>query len=206
MQSEREEQEETGLKKDKAIIGMDMFIRCISEEKQSHLRFVKLKSKLENTDGAKKVILFPGIDGLPSILKSLSQNLEAEVVALQYCNADQEDSLELMAGNLLRVVKEQLDKNEPFFFIGHSFGTVMALEVVSSLEREGYGGRLISIDGSPAQQMEVSTMLNVSSSELFETSYVLHLMSSYVPFEVIAKNKVGTITQIHEYIYEEFYV
>lgn len=59
------------------------------------------------------------------------------------------------------------------------------------LEKEGYEGKFISLDGAPAQQVEISTMLDVASANNFETSLALHLFALYVPFEVIAKQKVN---------------
>ncbi|CAH0548596.1 unnamed protein product [Brassicogethes aeneus] len=191
IQTEKENEVEGADKKDKALVGMDMLIRLMGDEEEINIPVLNLPSKLNNhfNENTKKVLLFPGIEGVATVLSHLTKNLEAETVGLQYCYSDQADTLVEMAEKLFVTVKTIIKKSEPFNIIAYSFGAIMAMEVIGRLEKEGYSGKFISIDGAPSQLLEFTTLLDVKSEAHFETSLIMHLMALHVPYDIVSKSR-----------------
>ncbi|KAJ8919482.1 hypothetical protein NQ315_002103 [Exocentrus adspersus] len=79
--------------------------------------------------------------------------------------------------------------NKEYLIVSYSYGTLVALEVVSTLEARGYAGTLITIDGAPMLMKEMLLNLEVESPRIFETALVCHLLSLFMSFEEIAKQK-----------------
>ncbi|XP_060533831.1 fatty acid synthase-like [Cylas formicarius] len=171
--------------KTKALMGMDMILRISVEQESVNLPLVSMR---KCADSLRTVVLFPGVEGIISVLKPLYTNLDADILGLQFCNYNQADTIEGMAGAILPIIEERMPKQRPFNIVAYSFGAVVALEVVSLLEKKGYCGSMVSIDGAPDQLKKLTKILEVESDDRFQTSLLIHLMCLIIPFDRISKH------------------
>ncbi|XP_066144651.1 fatty acid synthase-like isoform X2 [Euwallacea fornicatus] len=113
---------------------------------------MKMKTKPTTRDESKlpKIIAFPGIEGVCYLLEHLTELLEVQAFGINYISEAQLDNYPKMADMLLPHVLRLLSPNEPFHFLAHSMGTVVALEVADRLEKKGYLGTITLLDGSLA--------------------------------------------------------
>ncbi|XP_063924750.1 fatty acid synthase-like [Zophobas morio] len=83
----------------------------------------------------------------------------------------------------------RLTKNVPFFVIGYSFGTIVALELVSLLEDRGIFGTVILIDGSPTYlSSSVKENMGREDTEL-QMAIVYKVFSIVIPFDVLSEHQ-----------------
>lgn len=156
-----------------------MLIRVIGDEKLSEETVVKLPSQQGANMVVKKnstLILIPGIEGSSTVMEPLAKNLFWHVYCLQYSNSHgQNNSISSIAQQLIPEIKKLIKLDEKFVIAGYSFGTIVAIEVTHILEKEGYLGNLILLDGSPdyVKTLLVEVFLNGDVSEDFIQRSVL---------------------------------
>ncbi|KAJ8976879.1 hypothetical protein NQ317_001203 [Molorchus minor] len=176
-----------------SYFGLEMVFRLIGEESESYLPFMPLTSKpvTGNKDipTAPNLLLFPGIEGFVKVFKGLSAQLDANAICMQYLMDGEEETIAEMADSVMPYVKKHIKKDVPFNIVAYSYGTLIALEVVSRLESKGYTGTIICIDGAPLLMKEMLKSLNTDSQHIFETALLCHLLSFYVSSEVVLKYK-----------------
>jgi len=75
------------------------------------------------------------------------------------------------------------DKKE-FLIVGHSFGSLIAIELAKLLEAENFAGRLILIDGAPDQlKFMVKQMFGSSSQHELENTLLVDSLEMYYKFD-----------------------
>ncbi|XP_057672284.1 fatty acid synthase-like [Diorhabda carinulata] len=159
-----------------------------SEEEEVRTSEVIIKSNISEEADMPTVLMFPGIEGFAKIFTNLASNLNAHVVAYQYWERNDFTVVDDLVQALLPKVENQLKNKKRFTIIGYSFGSLVATEIVSILESKGYSGNLIIIDGSAVLMKKL--VQNIQSSEsIFETSLICHLLSFYLPRELISNQK-----------------
>ncbi|KAG5860726.1 hypothetical protein JTB14_035063 [Gonioctena quinquepunctata] len=87
------------------------------------------------------------------------------------------------------IVERYISIENPFTFLGYSFGSIITLEVVNILESKGYHGNVILIDGSPAVLKQMLVEMNLETLQILETYLLCHLLSFYLPPEVISQHQ-----------------
>ncbi|KAJ8958992.1 hypothetical protein NQ317_011720 [Molorchus minor] len=153
--------------------------------------FIPLKSGREGNPSAPKVLLFPGLEGVAKIYEEFTSLLNADVIGIQFMDNNRQQSIPEIALSLLPYAKEHLTKDTPFKIMAYSFGTVIALEVVSLLESQGYTGTLVCIDGSPLMLKEILRNIHGEVDDLFETALIIHLLSFRVSADVLSENQAA---------------
>ena len=77
--------------------------------------------------------------------------------------------------------------------IGYSFGTIVALELVSLLEDRGIFGTVILIDGSPTYlSSSVKENMGREDTEL-QMAIVYKVFSIVIPFDVLSEHQVISV-------------
>lgn len=85
-----------------------------------------------------------------------------------------------------------MKRDEPLTIVAHSFGAVVAGELMASLEQLGYNGTLIFIDGSPLLMKELgSKQLQFENELQLQMGVLFGLMSQVFPQTDILKYKVS---------------
>ena len=78
-----------------------------------------------------------------------------------------------------------------FVIVAHSFGSLVAVEMVRMLEEKGCQGEVISIDGSPEyMKIMLKSHLQDDSEDILQTAMLYFLMRRYMTEEMINKHKV----------------
>lgn len=89
-------------------------------------------------------------------------------------------------------IEKRVFKNVPFFFIGYSFGAVIATEVARFLEKKNYIGKIVALDGSPLYVSKLSAQLAPGKTEAaFETSLLYNVTSKFAPANVLLNLEVN---------------
>lgn len=98
-------------------------------------------------------------------------------------------------------MEQYLDKATPFTLISHSFGTLVALELLADLEKDGYSAELFLIDGAPhlLQQLTATHLPIHSETEmgialLFRLLMHIYPLKTLLPYKVMF-NKLGCVNQ-----------
>ncbi|KAJ8946540.1 hypothetical protein NQ318_004676 [Aromia moschata] len=169
--------------------GFEMLFTTIGDVTENNLPYMRLKSKVEETSSAPKVLIFPGIEGVASYYEFLSSQLDAHVICLQYSSESKEETIADMANAVIPVIEEHVTKDDPINIIAYSYGTLVALEAVSILESRGYKCSVICIEGSPKLMKGMLDALNMESTEVLETALACRLLSFYLPLEAVSTHQ-----------------
>ena len=98
-------------------------------------------------------------------------------------------------------IENCLFRNIPFYIIGYSFGTLVALEMISLLERNGYPGIMILIDGSPAYSTSSLKKQFAHETEAqFQTAILSKISAFVIPLDVFSQYEVNGYRLICVYI------
>lgn len=151
--SQANEAVKTILATDSASGGLQFLIRNLGDEANCHLDFVPLQSDSDEGNlslNTNPKIIIPGLEGVAGqAWYSLSSRLRTRSTVLQLHNtADMmliENIVDYIFEKLLKLIKPQ----GKFFIVAYSFGTFVALELVNRLEKLGYNGHILLIDGAP---------------------------------------------------------
>ncbi|KAJ8969851.1 hypothetical protein NQ317_002334 [Molorchus minor] len=159
------------------FLGLEDLIEHVELDADCCKPYIPLKSdQLENPSTA-KVLLFPG--------------LQADIIGMQFMYDYREQTIAEMAQSLLPYVEEHLTKDKPFNILTYSFGTLIALEVVSLLESQGYIGTILCIDGAPLLMKEMLQNVHGEIDQVLETAIISHLLTFSVPADVVSNNQEG---------------
>ncbi|XP_065225250.1 fatty acid synthase-like [Planococcus citri] len=99
------------------------------------------------TDQEPTIFFFPGIEGMAGAMLSLSRHVDLQVLCAQY-DLGAFDVKEI-ASKILQEIESKLGSQKIFHMVGHSFGGLIAMEIVHCLEQKGKTGYLYLIDSSP---------------------------------------------------------
>ncbi|CAG9820290.1 unnamed protein product [Phaedon cochleariae] len=171
--------------------GLDAFFRISLIEDHQALSQIQLKSG--DPKNRQKSLIFPGIDGFVKIFQPMANQIQGEVIGLQYGYNKNCTTIQNIAENLLPVVEEHLSKDDKTFnIIAYSFGSIVALEAAHILESKGYVGNIAVVDGSPVMFKQVLIDLDCFSPEserLLQTIILCNLLALYISSEVISQQK-----------------
>lgn len=85
-------------------------------------------------------------------------------------------------------MRKHLRKDIPFTLVAHSYGCVVALEMVALLEKEGINGIVFLVDGSPKMTAElVKKQLGEKLGHKFEKKLLEWVLSNFMPVQSILK-------------------
>ncbi|XP_075219330.1 fatty acid synthase-like isoform X2 [Lycorma delicatula] len=149
-----------------------LLMRLIGDEKSADDIIVKMPSLCPRSSvllgNKNSIILLPGIEGAASVMQPLAKNLYWQVFCVQYPYKNFYNcSVSAIAQSLIPEIKKYIQPEDKFVIAGYSFGTIVAMEVTYLLEKEGYRGHLVLLDGSPTYVRSLITevFLNNNISE-----------------------------------------
>ncbi|CAH1187511.1 unnamed protein product [Phyllotreta striolata] len=165
-----------------------LVLEDVGDGEETRLVEVRLNPDLD-AGVATKVLLFPGIEGFARKFKILAANLVAPAVAFQFWETTEFATIQDIARSLLPAVEKHVEKGEKFNFVLYSFGSLIGLEIVHLLELKGYVGNVVIIDGGTVLMKQLAQSWLQESERMFETGLLSHLLSFYLPTEVISENQ-----------------
>ncbi|KAJ3652684.1 hypothetical protein Zmor_018627 [Zophobas morio] len=168
--------------------GENLFIQYIPNRETVHLPAVKLNSHIDSDLEAPIVFVLPGVESIFKPLEYLTNTLKAHVVGVQYSYDNPEDSIKEIAQNTLPHIENYLSRDSSFYIIGYSFGTLVALEMISLLEEKGYTGILILIDSSPAySSSSLKKHFAHETDAQFQTAVLMKICTLLIPLDVVSQ-------------------
>nr|CAI5818381.1 unnamed protein product [Callosobruchus analis] len=172
--------------------GIRLLLRTLGEESESIRKEIPLTSRLPDGEDGPTIFALPGIEGFVKVMDKIAAGMDAKVVGLQYVYDLVLETPQDIAMSLVPVIQQRVQsKSTPIRLVSYSYGTIIALEVAHALESLGYApGTVVLIDGSPAMLREVFRQTrDVDDEDLFQTLFICHVMSFYLPPDVIAKHR-----------------
>lgn len=127
---------------------VDLFFAKIKQLSDETL--LKLKTKRDDSTGIK--ILIPGIYGVCNqVLYELGEKLDSKAFCLQFEKYGGCKNINEIASSVIdEVIEKVMVNTDRFCLIGHSYGGLIALDLAAQLEEQGYYGKVVMIDASPA--------------------------------------------------------
>ncbi|KAL7036630.1 hypothetical protein ACKWTF_008883 [Chironomus riparius] len=138
----------TVISNDKVPKGIALMLRNCGDETNSKETILKLQSQ---SDEGVKALILPGIEGMAgNAWYEISKNMRYPTYILQILEkAWQSRELDEICKNVESDVVELYRDDTEFFFVGYSFGALMAMKLAKVLEQHGKVGRIVLIDGAP---------------------------------------------------------
>ncbi|XP_055853355.1 fatty acid synthase [Episyrphus balteatus] len=132
-------------------LGMKLLLRNLGDEANCN----KVLCPLVTSADASKLnlnpsIIIPGLEGTTGeAWYSIGKRLYSKSTVLQLHTTANLTTINEVAQEVFESVKSVLKSSEKFYIIGYSFGTFIALNLASLLEKAGYRGQVLLIDGAP---------------------------------------------------------
>lgn len=210
IQETKEKDRESGKVTQRLPRGFELILRYLGDESTSTIPVLRLPSLVEDDPvDVPYIFCFPGIEGFATSLKPLVANIKAKIIGIQFCYKNPTNSYKDLAKeseevrfyeefgmhnsiHFLQQILKFVGTNDAVHMLTYSWGTIIALETMSSLEKKGYKGTITCIDGAPDMLAEMCKQEMKTGSEAeFETIILCHLMALYLPYDIILKNRVS---------------
>lgn len=131
--------------------GMSMLLRNLGDESHCNEILVPLNSPVDSSEKTmSQTIIIPGLEGTAGqAWHNIGSQISNKALVLQLYNFSEMTTIKDIVEASYEHVKSVLNVAEPFYIIGYSFGSYVALQLVAILEKAGYRGQLLLIDGAP---------------------------------------------------------
>uniref|UniRef100_A0A1A9W891 Uncharacterized protein n=1 Tax=Glossina brevipalpis TaxID=37001 RepID=A0A1A9W891_9MUSC len=131
--------------------GIALLLRNLGDESRCNEVIIELQSAPDTSQVATlPTIIIPGIEGMAGpVWYNVANHLKGKVNMLQYHRFADLTTIKEIAEACLEDVKAVLKGNRQFYIVAYSYGACIALQLVSMLEKAGFHGQLLLIDGAP---------------------------------------------------------
>lgn len=132
-------------------LGMDMLLRNLGDESHCHDIMIPLKTAVSfNADNLPTTIIIPGLEGTAGLAwYKIAESINSKANVLQLHPFAHMCTIEEIAEATFEHVKSILKSNETFYIVAYSYGTYVSLHLAALLEKAGFNGQLLLIDGAP---------------------------------------------------------
>ncbi|KAI9579994.1 hypothetical protein GQX74_000782, partial [Glossina fuscipes] len=133
------------------VQGIELLLRNLGDESRCNEVIIELHSARDALQHVTSpTIIIPGIEGTAGqVWYKIAKNINSNVNMLQFHRFAELTSVKEIAKACLEDVKAVLKGNRQFYIVAYSYGSFIALELVSMLEKAGFHGQLLLIDGAP---------------------------------------------------------
>uniref|UniRef100_W8ARH4 Fatty acid synthase n=1 Tax=Ceratitis capitata TaxID=7213 RepID=W8ARH4_CERCA len=154
--AESKERESTDVVKmifvsDSNLLGMQILIRNLGDETRCNEIMIPLKTSADATKlSMPPNIIIPGLEGTAGqAWYNIGTSINNNTNILQLHRFGECTTVKEVAEACFEHVKAELKSNHPFYIIGYSYGSFVAIALAAMLEKTGYRGQLLLIDGAP---------------------------------------------------------
>lgn len=169
------------------IVGVNLMIRNLGDEKTSDQTILRLESKNNEANGITSLLIIPGIEGVAGATwHKLAVNLNLPSYILQLSNTAAEKTIQSITTSIFDAVKSQVfSKKEFFYLVGYSFGSYVTLELARQLEECGMKGHVLLIDGAPnfLKQLSYGHLTTEVNDEVLQMLLVVGIVQNVFPDE-----------------------
>ncbi|XP_036342897.1 fatty acid synthase-like [Rhagoletis pomonella] len=136
---------------DSNILGMEILLRNLGDESRCNEIMIPLKTAANTTKQSMPPnIIIPGLEGTAGqAWYNMGELINNRCYVLQLHKFADCSTVKEVAEACFDHVKAELKATEPFYIIGYSYGSFIALQLAAMLEKSGYRGQLLLIDGAP---------------------------------------------------------
>ncbi|XP_070141375.1 fatty acid synthase [Drosophila kikkawai] len=133
------------------ILGMELLIRNLGNEAYCNQIIFPLTT---SANTSKKTlppnIIIPGLEGTAGrAWYQIGSTLQSTAIVLQLHQLAHLETVLDIAQQSFEHIRPILKQTEPFYIIGYSFGTLVALQLAGMLENAGFRGHIMLLDGAP---------------------------------------------------------
>ncbi|KAM7359337.1 fatty acid synthase 3 [Cochliomyia hominivorax] len=130
---------------------MDILLRNLGDEANCNEILIRLDTAADASKiNMPPTIIIPGLEGTAGqAWYKIGRQIISRANVLQLHSFAEMTTVTELAEASFENVKSVLSATEPFYIIGYSFGSYVALQLVALLEKAGYRGQLLLIDGAP---------------------------------------------------------
>jgi fatty acid synthase len=163
----------------------NLLIRNLGSEKDSNSMLVCL-SESQPTD--KLTLFIPGVEGCGGdTWKDVSKNISGTSYILQHKNIKNTSSFDKFINEVYFNIADLMEKYKNVHIVGHSFGSLVALQIAHLMEIQNKQIQLTIIDGSP---IFLSTLVKDhlgthNFEEIIETLILKTVVENTIPNETI---------------------
>ena len=130
--------------------GMELLLRNLGNESGCNDVFVQLNTSTNYSTKSIPLIIIPGLEGTAGkVWFKIAAEISSKATLLQLHSFSKLNTIQEIAETSFEHVKSVLSVTEPFYIVGYSFGSYVAIQLVDMLEKAGYRGQLLLIDGAP---------------------------------------------------------
>ncbi|KAF5284901.1 hypothetical protein FQA39_LY16856 [Lamprigera yunnana] len=171
---------------------LHLFTLNVAEEAKPFQPVVRLKSSVVESVLAPVLFILPGIDNHYGGFESLAAKLLCHVFCVQYeFNHSVDSTIDHTAKCLLPYLYGYSSLSAPFVIAAYSISSVIAVHLVSLLERQGRIGQLILIDGSPQmiQKIILHLIPDIHNEQIYQSYIIAGFAKSFLTFDDTLKLK-----------------
>ncbi|XP_037892772.1 fatty acid synthase-like [Glossina fuscipes] len=129
--------------------GIELLVRNLGDETRCNEVMIELQSDTLQL-ATLPTIMIPGIEGTAGqVWYKMAKNINSKVNMLQFHRFAELTSIKEIAEACYEDVKTVVKANRQFYIVAYSYGAFIALELVAMLEKAGFHGQLLLIDGAP---------------------------------------------------------
>ncbi|XP_023309306.2 fatty acid synthase [Lucilia cuprina] len=174
---------------------MELLLRNLGDEACCDEILVQLNTAADSSKiNMPPTIFIPGLEGTAGqAWYKIGSQIISRANVLQLHSFAELTTVKAIAEAAFEHVKSVLTASQPFYIIGYSFGTYVALQLVALLEKAGYRGQLLLIDGAPHFLTKLTRLQlgeNFTDNELYDL--LLSLISSLI-FPEETKETTGLV-------------
>lgn len=131
--------------------GMDLLLRNLGDESDCTEILLPLHTSADATKlQTNPTIIIPGVEGTAGqAWYKVGNSIDSKAIVLQIYSFAELTSVKDIAESAFEHIKSVLKTSEPFYIIGYSFGSYITLHLAGLLEKAGFRGKVLLIDGAP---------------------------------------------------------
>ncbi|XP_016956349.1 fatty acid synthase isoform X1 [Drosophila biarmipes] len=194
----REKENTDGIKmifaSESKLLGMELLIRNLGDETNCDRIIIPLKTSASPTkQSLPPNIIIPGLEGTAGrAWYQMGLNLQSRAVVLQLHQFAHLENLKDLAQQSFEQVKLILKQTEPFYVIGYSYGTFVALQLAELLESAGFRGHIMLIDGAPHF---LKKLTNLHLGEQFSDNDLYDLLFSSIVNQIFPEETKESMSE-----------
>lgn len=177
--------------------GMELILRNLGREAESHHTILRLKSKDNNKNYSSCALIVPGIEGVAGVAWDvIATEIKLPTFIVQLTKTSGSTNIGDIIDGIIESVLEVLKGTDYFYLIGYSFGSLVTMELAKRLEDKGFNGKLLMIDGAPKflKQLAADQLSQNYTDEIIQHAVLSNTIRLVLPEQNLSEK----LAQIYE--------
>ncbi|KAH8255859.1 hypothetical protein KR032_009533 [Drosophila birchii] len=176
------------------ILGMELLIRNLGDEAHCNRIFIPLTTSASSSkQSLPPNIIIPGLEGTAGrAWYQIGSTLQSTAIVLQLHQLAHLETVYDIAQQSFEHIRPILKQTDPFYIIGYSFGTLIALKLAEMLENAGFRGHIMLLDGAPHF---LKRLTNLQLGEHFSDNDLYNLLFSSIVNQIFPEETKESIAE-----------